>query len=172
MTGTPQGPTPDQVPEEVTAPSVSTAPAGAAPPRARSRWHWSSVPDHLGRARTSTVVLCVLFLLIGTLYLYVRPEEREARAGRSTADTSEVTPAPTAPETTTVPETTAPPEETEGEPTEGTTPTTTPAPTTTPTPGSPTTTTPRSTPGPGQTSPTGETPGDATDPTPTAPTTP
>jgi hypothetical protein len=48
-------------------PSVSTDPA-------RSRWHFSRIPSHLGRARTSTVVLAILFLAIGTLYLNIRPE--------------------------------------------------------------------------------------------------
>ncbi|SDN99999.1 hypothetical protein [Geodermatophilus sp. DSM 45219] len=50
-------------------PSVSTAPASA--PR---RW-WSAVPHHLGRARTSTVVLALLFVGLYTLYLYVRPPD-------------------------------------------------------------------------------------------------
>jgi hypothetical protein len=53
----------------VEAPSVSTAP----PPSLVHRW-WSSIPSHLGPARTSTAVLGVLFLLIGTLYLNVRPD--------------------------------------------------------------------------------------------------
>ncbi|MCW2531738.1 MAG: hypothetical protein JWP62_1308 [Blastococcus sp.] len=48
-------------------PTVSTAPE-------RSRWHVSRIPGHLGRARTSTVVLVVLFLAIGALYLNIRPE--------------------------------------------------------------------------------------------------
>jgi hypothetical protein len=48
-------------------PSVSTDPA-------RGRWHFSRIPSHLGRARTSTVVLAILFLAIGTLYLNIRPE--------------------------------------------------------------------------------------------------
>ena len=49
-------------------PEISTAPPGG--PR---RW-WSRVPHHLGRARTSTVVLVVLFVAVFTLYQYVRPE--------------------------------------------------------------------------------------------------
>ena len=48
-------------------PTVSTAPE-------RSRWHVSRIPGHLGRARTSTVVLVLLFLAIGALYLNIRPE--------------------------------------------------------------------------------------------------
>ncbi len=50
-------------------PSVSTA-----SPPAPSRW-WSAVPHHLGRARTSTVVLALLFVGLYTLYLYVRPPD-------------------------------------------------------------------------------------------------
>ena len=34
----------------------------------------SRIPAHLGRARTSTVVLSLLFLAIGTLYLNIRPD--------------------------------------------------------------------------------------------------
>jgi hypothetical protein len=48
------------------APTVSTAPA-------HSRWRVSKLPSHLGRARTSTLVLVVLFLAIGALYLNIRP---------------------------------------------------------------------------------------------------
>ena len=58
-------------------PTVSTDPA-------RSRWHVSRIPAHLGRARTSTVVLAVLFLAIGTLYLNIRP----ATTGTATAGTT------------------------------------------------------------------------------------
>jgi hypothetical protein len=50
-------------------PSVRTAP----PPSRIQRW-WASVPPHIGPARTSTVVLAVLFLALGSLYLTVRPE--------------------------------------------------------------------------------------------------
>ena len=49
--------------------SVSTA-----PPPAPRRW-WSAVPRHLGRARTSTVVLALLFIGLYTLYLNVRPPD-------------------------------------------------------------------------------------------------
>ncbi|MGY1630841.1 hypothetical protein ACI784_03900 [Geodermatophilus sp. SYSU D01186] len=48
-------------------PSVRTAPPSGL------RRFWAAVPHHLGRARTSTVVLTILFLAVGTLYLYVRP---------------------------------------------------------------------------------------------------
>jgi hypothetical protein len=40
----------------------------------RSPWRVSRIPDHLGRARTSTVVMSVLFLAIFALYLNIRPE--------------------------------------------------------------------------------------------------
>jgi hypothetical protein len=39
-----------------------------------SVWHISRIPGHLGRARTSTVVLAVLFVAIFALYLYIRPD--------------------------------------------------------------------------------------------------
>jgi hypothetical protein len=79
-------------------PAVSTAPA-------RSRWHWSAIPTHLGRARTSTCVLSALFLLIGALYLNVKPEPVATATTTETgnqqpAQTSTPAP-PTAPETTT-----------------------------------------------------------------------
>ncbi len=93
-------------------PSVSTA-----PPAAPRRW-WSAVPHHLGRARTSTVVLALLFVGLYTLYLYVRPPEPAGTVPvtDSTVQTP-VAPAPVLPtETaepttapTTAPRTTAPP---------------------------------------------------------------
>jgi hypothetical protein len=98
---------PDDTPtaeQPTVAPTVSTAPA-------RSRWHWSALPDHLGRARTSTVVLGVLFLALGMLYLYVRPPTPEEAAttsgtGSVVTDAPQTTTAPTtAPLTTTAPET-------------------------------------------------------------------
>jgi hypothetical protein len=67
-------------------PSVSTASASA--PR---RW-WSAVPHHLGRARTSTVVLALLFVGLYTLYLYVRPPDAPTPAPAS--GTTVETPAP------------------------------------------------------------------------------
>src|SRR3712207_8308381 len=49
--------------EQVATPSVSTAPtSGTAEPPHTSWWHWKRLPHHLGRARTSTVILSVLFL--------------------------------------------------------------------------------------------------------------
>jgi hypothetical protein len=88
-------------------PTVSTAPA-------RSRW--SKLPAHLGRARTSTVVLVVLFLSIGTLWLNIRPETPDA--GTPTTGTSDQQPATTTPTAPTTAETTTPaPETTDSEPT-------------------------------------------------------
>jgi len=90
----------------------------------RSPWHVSRIPAHLGRARTSTVVLAVLFLAIFALYLYIRPDT----TGAATAGTGTSVPAgPTAPAsrpaTTTAP---APaPETTQDRPTPTDQPTTT-----------------------------------------------
>ena len=112
--------------EPASTPTVSTAPA-------RSRPWWSSVPSHVGPARTSTLVLAALFLLIGALYLNVRPEPTGTATRGGTSDVqSPAGPAPTtvAP-TTTVPEaTTTPPTATTEEPTtEATTEATTDTPT-------------------------------------------
>jgi hypothetical protein len=82
-------------------PTVSTAPA-------RSRWRVSKLPAHLGPARTSTVILVVLFLSIGALYLYIRPETTgtavtgNQQPAATTAPAAPTTDAPTtpAPETT------------------------------------------------------------------------
>src|SRR5215213_7869955 len=100
--------------QSVVEPSVSTAPA-------RDGWR-SRIPAHLGRARTSTVVLSVLFLAIFALYLNIRPETTGTVA-TTTSDTGTVQPVPT---------TTAPAPETTEEPTPTTTsaPPTTSAPTT------------------------------------------
>jgi hypothetical protein len=75
-------------------PEVTTAPAGSG---------WSRIPDHLGRARTSTVVLGVLFLAIGTLYLNIRPDTTStATTGTSTEAPVQTTePVPTTTATTT-----------------------------------------------------------------------
>lgn len=87
-----------------TGPTVTTAP----PPRAGRRW--SRLPTHVGPARTSTIVLAVLFVGIFVLWLYVRPPAA-ATAGstggnpgtgqqvQQPAPTSTATPTPT--ETTT-----------------------------------------------------------------------
>ena len=101
------GPTREQ---PVVAPSVATAPA-------QGRGRFSRIPSHLGRARTSTVVLAVLFVGIFGVYLAIRPAEPGA-ASSTTPDTGTEQPAPattptptpttTAPETTTEPTTSAP----------------------------------------------------------------
>ena len=93
--------------QPVVEPSVSTAPA-------RDGWR-SRIPAHLGRARTSTVVLSVLFLAIFALYLNIRPET-PGTVATTTSDTGTVQPVPT---------TTAPAPETTAEPTPTTTSTST-----------------------------------------------
>jgi hypothetical protein len=91
----------------------------------RSPWHVSRIPAHLGRARTSTVVLTVLFLAIFALYLNIRPDT----TGTATGGTSSQLPAAT---TAPVPQTTTPaptPETTHDQPTTTEAPTSTAAPT-------------------------------------------
>ena len=51
-------------------PEVTATVSPAVPPRSR----WGAIPRHLGRARTSTVVLSLLFLAIGALWLNIRPD--------------------------------------------------------------------------------------------------
>jgi len=80
----PERPTAEQ---PVVSPSVSADPAPG-------RWHLSRIPSHVGPARTSTLVLALLFLAIGALYLNIRPEA--------------ATTTPAAPPTTSVPEAPAP----------------------------------------------------------------
>jgi hypothetical protein len=60
--------------EVAATPSVTTAPP-------RARWRFASVPSRLGRARTSTVVLAVLFVAVFVLWVYVRPETVATPAG-------------------------------------------------------------------------------------------
>ena len=90
----------EQADDQVQEPSVSTAPA-------HSRWR--AIPTHLGRARTSTLVLSVLFVAIGGLYLNVRPETvaTTPAGGESSvqqpATTTTIAPTTTAPTTTTEP---------------------------------------------------------------------
>ncbi|GAA3158488.1 hypothetical protein GCM10010531_07380 [Blastococcus jejuensis] len=88
--------------EVVDQPTVSTAP----PPARPHRW-WSGIPSHLGRARTSTAVLGVLFLALFALYLNVRPDPE----GTTTTggDTPVTEPATTTGGTTPAPTTTTPP---------------------------------------------------------------
>jgi cytoskeletal protein RodZ len=97
----------EQADDRAQEPSVSTAPA-------HSRWR--AIPTHLGRARTSTLVLSVLFVAIGGLYLNVRPETvatTPAGGGSSVQQPATTTVAPT----TTAPTTTEPTEPTSEEPT-------------------------------------------------------
>ena len=84
-------------------PAVQTAPAQS------GHW-WSSVPRHLGRARTSTIVLALLWAAIFVLYVYVRPDPA-VTAGSTTGNPGVQQPAPTrtAPRTTTPQSTTTPP---------------------------------------------------------------
>jgi hypothetical protein len=142
------GPDDDRTVEQpaVEQPSVRTAPA----PSRIQRW-WASVPSHVGPARTSTVVLAVLFLALGSLYLTVRPEPVPVVAVQTT------TPAGTTARTT-VPATSAPTTTTTSETSAPTTSTTT-APTSEPTPESPSETA------------TTETPTDTVEPTTEVPTT-
>ena len=51
-------------------PQVTATVSPAVPPGSR----WGAIPRHLGRARTSTVVLSLLFLAIGALWLNIRPD--------------------------------------------------------------------------------------------------
>ena len=140
--------TPDQdrTPRTPASPSVSTAPAGTGSTTPDvgpgHRW-WSSVPRHLGRARTSTVVLGVLFLAVFALWLNVRPpEDGTPRTPSDPADVdapvvpglpeeTEPAPAETTEPTPTAPRpTTSAPAPEETEPTGSATPTTTAEPTT------------------------------------------
>ena len=113
--------------------SDTTPEPTAAPEVTRSPWHISRIPGHLGRARTSTVVLAVLFVAIFALYLYVKPETPATATGGTGVPASTTAPA----RTTTAPATT--PEQTsEQQPTTTTeTPTTPAAPTDTTTPAVP-----------------------------------
>jgi hypothetical protein len=123
-------PQPSTGDQPVVAPTVSTDPE-------RGPWHVSRIPSHLGRARTSTLVLSFLFLAIGTLYLNIRPEvpgtattttsetgvEQPAQVPATTSapeTTAEQTPETTAPRTTSAPTTSAEPTATD-EPTATTT---------------------------------------------------
>lgn len=89
----------------IESPSVSTAPARSGP--------FSRIPSHLGRARTSTVVLGLLFVGIFALWLSIKPAE-PGTGSTTTTETGTEQPVPvpvpttTAPETSTDPTTTAP----------------------------------------------------------------
>ena len=120
--------------QPVVAPSVSADPG-------RGPWRLSRIPSHVGRARTSTLVLGMLFLAIGALYLNIRPAVPTATTPAGTGNVQqapaapEPTPTPTQePTTTTTPETTTPGTATDDAPTTTTDPTPTEEPTETTTP--------------------------------------
>jgi hypothetical protein len=81
-------------------PQVTATVSPAAPPRSR----WGAIPRHLGRARTSTVVLSLLFLGIGALWLNIRPEPEPPAGTPAVVEQPVVPPAVPAP-TTEVPTT-------------------------------------------------------------------
>ena len=154
-------------PDQVSTPTVSTAPtSGTADAPHTSWWHWDALPHHLGRARTSTVILSVLFVGIFALYLNVRPDvptDTTPRGGGSDVQVPANPVLPTAPTTT-------------PEPTEEPAPTTEPEETETPSDdtGTPTTGSTTSSPDSGTTEPTTEPTSEPSDPTetsePTSPT--
>lgn len=122
---------PEGGPQEVVEqPLVSTAP----PPARPHRW-WSTIPRHLGRARTSTALIGVLFLALFALYLNVRPDpEGTTTTGgdtevtepaRTTGSTTPTPPATTPPAPSTVAPTTTGETSTSGPTTDSTSPSTT-----------------------------------------------
>jgi hypothetical protein len=76
-------------------PQVTATVSPAAPPRSR----WGAIPRHLGRARTSTVVLSLLFLAIGALWINIRPDVETPPADPAVVQQPVVptTPSPTTP---------------------------------------------------------------------------
>ncbi|SDF74279.1 hypothetical protein SAMN05660662_3202 [Blastococcus aurantiacus] len=172
-------PSEDKAPEQVATPTVSTAPtSGTAEPPRTSWWHWDALPHHLGRARTSTVILSVLFLAIFTLYLNVRPDApadpgRTSPAGGGSGVEAPLNPVvptepTTTPEPTEEPTPTTEPEETETPSEETDTPTTS----STPSTSAPGTTDPTTEPtDPTETSEPSETTGDTSEPSTSAPST-
>ena len=68
-------PVPGRNPPTTAMPAVSAESATtAAPPVPAPAHFWrQKVPAHIGRARTSTLVLAALFVVFATLYLLVRP---------------------------------------------------------------------------------------------------
>jgi hypothetical protein len=91
-------------------PQVTATVSPAAPPRSR----WGAIPRHLGRARTSTVVLSLLFLAIGALWINIRPHVETPPADPAVVQQPVVptTPSPTTPAPTSEPVPTTPPETT------------------------------------------------------------
>jgi hypothetical protein len=82
-------------------PQVTATVSPAAPPRSR----WGAIPRHLGRARTSTVVLSLLFLAIGALWINIRPDVETPPADPAVVQQPVVptTPSPTTPAPTPTP---------------------------------------------------------------------
>jgi hypothetical protein len=127
-------------------PQVTATVSPPDPPRSR----WGAIPHHLGRARTSTVILSLLFLAVGALWLNIRPDPvpPAPASGNGAVVDQPATPdtaVPTTPSPTTepVPTTSEEPTPTEETPTTaGPTDTTTPEGRTTSTPPAPTATTP------------------------------
>jgi hypothetical protein len=80
-------------------PQVTATVSPAVPPRSR----WGAIPRHLGRARTSTVVLTLLFLAVGALWLNIRPDPEAATpvSGGGTVVDQPATVVPTTPAPTT-----------------------------------------------------------------------
>jgi len=130
-------------PREPTAEQPAVAPTVSTDPQP-GPWHISRIPSHLGRARTSTLVLGFLFLAIGALWLNIRPEEPSPLTTPASNTGTEQQPIPVVP-TTTAPETTAEPTTEAPEPT--TAPTTSDEPTATRSPTGTTTAEPTGTTG-------------------------
>jgi hypothetical protein len=104
-------------PEQAAAGVPGTPRVTTAPPR--SRWRFGGVPSRLGRARTSTLVLAVVWLLVALLWLEVRPPSAQiAPTGTDTGTGQQVTPT-TAPArtTTSAPTSAAPTSAATGSPT-------------------------------------------------------
>jgi hypothetical protein len=87
--------------QQMARPSVSTAPARPG--------RFSAIPSHLGPARTSTVVLGLLFVAIFALYLTIKPADPVTTSTTTTTETGTEQPTPTPAPTTTAPETPAEP---------------------------------------------------------------
>jgi hypothetical protein len=110
--------TPREERPQVSAPATPSA--STAPPR--SRWRFGTVPSHVGPARTSTVVLAVLFVGLFVLWLYVRPPDPAQAPAAGTTDVTTPAPVPQqAPPTTEAPTTVPPTTEAPGSTTEETT---------------------------------------------------
>jgi hypothetical protein len=82
-------------------PQVTATVSPATPQHSR----WGAIPRHLGRARTSTVVLSVLFLATGALWINIRPEAETPPADPAVVEQSvvPVVPVPTEPSPTPTP---------------------------------------------------------------------